>query len=44
VDADLDERFRELCVREFAALEGFLDALRDARWVKDLQRERATEN
>jgi MvdC family ATP-grasp ribosomal peptide maturase len=42
---DLDERFREMCVREsVAALEGFLDALRDARWVNDMQRERAAEN
>jgi MvdC family ATP-grasp ribosomal peptide maturase len=43
--ADLDERFREMCVRESAAaLEGFLDALHEARWVNDLQRERAAEN
>ncbi|HEX8336920.1 MAG TPA: MvdC family ATP-grasp ribosomal peptide maturase [Pyrinomonadaceae bacterium] len=42
---DLDERFREMCVREsVAAFEGFLDALHDARWVNDLQRERAAEN
>ncbi len=42
---DLDERFRQMCVRESAAaLEGFLDALHDARWVNDLQRERAAEN
>jgi len=42
---DLDERFREMCVRESAAaLEGFLDALHDARWVNDLRRERAAEN
>jgi MvdC family ATP-grasp ribosomal peptide maturase len=45
MDADLDERYREMCVREsVAALEGFLDALHDARWVNDLQRERAAEN
>jgi MvdC family ATP-grasp ribosomal peptide maturase len=45
MDADLDERFREMCVREsVAALEGFLDALHDARWVNDLRRERAAEN
>lgn len=45
MDEDLDERFREMCVRESAAaLEGFLDALRDARWVNDLRRERAAEN
>ena len=43
--ADLDERFREMCVREsVAALEGFLDALHDARWVNDIRRERAAEN
>jgi MvdC family ATP-grasp ribosomal peptide maturase len=42
---DLDERYRLMCVRESAAaLEGFLDALHDARWVNDLQRERAAEN
>jgi MvdC family ATP-grasp ribosomal peptide maturase len=45
MDADLDERFREMCVREsVAALEGFLDAFHDARWVNDIQRERAAEN
>jgi hypothetical protein len=45
MDADLDERFREMCVREsIAALEGFLDALHDVRWVNDIQRERAAEN
>jgi MvdC family ATP-grasp ribosomal peptide maturase len=43
--ADLDERFREMCARESAAaLEGFLDALHDARWVNDLEREHAAEN
>jgi len=42
---DLDERYRLMCVRESAAaLKGFLDALHDARWVNDLQRERAAEN
>ena len=42
---DLDERYRLMCVRESAAaLEGFLDALHDALWVNDLQRERAAEN
>jgi len=42
---DLDERYRETCVRESAAaLEGFLDALHGARWVNDLRRERAAEN
>ena len=45
MDSDLDERFREMCVREsVAAFEGFLDALHDARWVNDIQRERAAEN
>ena len=45
MDADLDERFREMCVRESAAaLEGFLDALCDARWINDLRHERAAEN
>ena len=42
---DLDERYRSMCVEESsAALEGFLDALHDARWVNDLQRQRAAEN
>src|SRR5829696_1895593 len=42
---DLDERYRSMCVGEsIAALEGFLDALHDARWVNDLQRQRAAEN
>jgi MvdC family ATP-grasp ribosomal peptide maturase len=45
MDEDLDARFREMCVREsVAAFEGFLDALHGARWVNDLQRERAAEN
>jgi len=45
MDADLDERFREMCITEsIAALEGFLDALHGALWVNDLQRERAAEN
>jgi MvdC family ATP-grasp ribosomal peptide maturase len=45
MESDLDERFREMCVREsVAAFEGFLDALHDARWVNDIQRERAAEN
>jgi MvdC family ATP-grasp ribosomal peptide maturase len=45
MDDDLDERFREMCVREsVAALEGFLDALHDARWVNEIGRERAAEN
>ena len=42
---DLDERYRSMCVNEsVAALEGFLDALHDARWVNDLERQRAAEN
>jgi MvdC family ATP-grasp ribosomal peptide maturase len=42
---DLDERYRSMCIVEsIAALEGFLDALHDARWVNDLQRQRAAEN
>ncbi|HKO96016.1 MAG TPA: MvdC family ATP-grasp ribosomal peptide maturase [Pyrinomonadaceae bacterium] len=42
---DVDEGYRLMCIREStAALEGFLDALDDARWVNDLQRERAAEN
>ncbi|HEY0546544.1 MAG TPA: MvdC family ATP-grasp ribosomal peptide maturase [Pyrinomonadaceae bacterium] len=45
MDAKLDERFREMCVREsVAALEGFFDALHDSHWVNDIQRERAAEN
>jgi MvdC family ATP-grasp ribosomal peptide maturase len=42
---DLDERFRSMCVSESAAaLDGFLDALHDARWVNDLDRQRDAEN
>jgi glutathione synthase/RimK-type ligase-like ATP-grasp enzyme len=42
---DLDERYRSMCSAESAAaLEGFLDALHKARWVNDLQRQRAAEN
>ena len=42
---DLDERYRSMCVGESAAaLEGFLDALHDARWVNNLQRQHAAEN
>jgi MvdC family ATP-grasp ribosomal peptide maturase len=45
MDADLDERYREMCIREsVAALDGFLDALYDARWVNEIQQERASEN
>ena len=42
---DLDERYRLMCVGEsVAALEGFLDAFHDARWVNDPQCQRAAEN
>ena len=42
---DLDERFRAMCVEEsVAALEGFFDALHGARWINDLQCQRAAEN
>ena len=42
---DLDERYRSMCISESAAaLEGFLDALHDARWVNNLQRQRDAEN
>src|SRR5215211_5961838 len=42
---DLDDRYRSMCINEsIAALEGFLDALHDARWVNDLQSEHAAEN
>jgi len=42
---DLDGRYRLMCAGESAAaLEGFLDALHDARWVNDLQCQRAAEN
>ncbi|HET7287597.1 MAG TPA: MvdC family ATP-grasp ribosomal peptide maturase [Pyrinomonadaceae bacterium] len=42
---ELDERYRSMCIGESAAaLEGFLDALNDARWVNDLQRQRDAEN
>jgi MvdC family ATP-grasp ribosomal peptide maturase len=45
MDAGLDERYREMCIREsVAALEGFLDAFHDVRWVNEIQRERAAEN
>jgi MvdC family ATP-grasp ribosomal peptide maturase len=45
MDSDLDERYREMCIREsVAALDGFLDALHDARWVNEIQREREAEN
>ena len=42
---DLDERYRSMCFTEsIAALEGFLDALHDSRWVNDLGCQRAAEN
>ena len=42
---DLDERYRAMCVNEsVAALEGFLDALHEARWVNDLECQRHAEN
>ena len=42
---DLDERYRSMCVTESAAaLEGFLDALHDAHWVNNLDRQRDAEN
>ena len=45
MSGDLDERFRLMCVEEsVAALEGFLDALHNARWVNNLQRQRDAEN
>lgn len=42
---DLDERYRSSCVSEStAALDGFLDALHEARWVNNLERQNAAEN
>jgi MvdC family ATP-grasp ribosomal peptide maturase len=42
---DLDERYRSMCINESAAaLEGFLDALHNARWVNDLNCQRNAEN
>src|SRR5215203_3866528 len=42
---DLDEGYRSMCIGESAAaLEGFLDALHDARWVNDLDHQRDAEN
>lgn len=42
---DLDERYRSMCVTESAAaLEGFLDALHNAHWVNNLERQRDAEN
>lgn len=45
MDQDLDERYRSLCISESAAaLEGFLDALHNARWVNNQERQRDAEN
>src|SRR6185503_4871491 len=42
---DLDDRYRSMCVNESAAaLEGFFDALHNARWVNDPDRQRNAEN
>jgi MvdC family ATP-grasp ribosomal peptide maturase len=42
---DLDERYRSMCVSEaIAALEGFLDALHNARWINNLDHQRNAEN
>ena len=42
---DLDERYRSMCIGEsVAALEGFLDALQDAQWINNLERQRDAEN
>lgn len=42
---DLDERYRAMCINEStAALDGFLDALHNARWVNNLDRQRNAEN
>lgn len=45
LDANLDPKFRGMCVREcVAALHGFLDGLQGVRWVNDLARESEAEN
>ena len=42
---DLDERYRSMCINEStAALEGFLDALHNSRWINNLDRQRDAEN
>ena len=42
---DLDERYRAMCVNEStAALEGFFDALHNARWINDLDHQRHADN
>lgn len=45
LDEDLDPQYQKACTREsLAALDGFWDSLRDARWVDNLERIRAAEN
>ena len=45
ISQELDPRFQEACVREsMATLNGFLDSLRKARWVDNLQQIRSAEN
>ena len=42
---DLDERYRAMCVSESAAaLDGFFDELHNARWINNLDNQRAAEN
>jgi MvdC family ATP-grasp ribosomal peptide maturase len=42
---DLDERYRSMCISESnAALDGFLDALHQARWINNLDCQRNAEN
>lgn len=42
---DLDERYRSMCIAEsVAALDGFFDSLHAARWINDLDQQRAAEN
>jgi MvdC family ATP-grasp ribosomal peptide maturase len=45
LDANLDPKFRAMCVREsVAALQGFLDGLHGARWINERERENEAEN
>lgn len=45
LDENLDPKFRQMCVREsVAAFGGFLDGLREARWVNERVREDEAEN
>ena len=45
LSADLDNRFRDGCIREsYAALEGFLDSLADVPWLDPLAHISAAEN